>query len=410
MDYRNNDNARVTTPRYVLFLLVSSKYSNIRQMNYILKHFDSELINFSITSNAIEGLSVEIIEIHEKYKQLFPIDLELTNNGMLIWLKRRIIPRNRAFVQSFLAKLKLNVNDIKGIIDICKGLSLNDCYWVVHDTFNGTFAKYNLYDNRFNRILSLIAYTGYGETKQIEFASTPELTTGGMLAKCWRRINGRIILYKAGSTGAANTGNEPYSEFYAFQIAEAMGLDAVEYNLHGWKKQLFSTCRLFTSKEFSYIPTGRIVTEGGWRAVIAYYKELGDEYYRSLVDMLIFDAVICNEDRHFGNFGLLIDNHTNTVAGTAPIFDNGLSLFNYAMDDDLQDVDAYAQTRLMATSQDFLTFTREIITKDQKKNLQKLINFKFNKHSTYNFPANRLSSIEKFIQKRVQEFLKLPIN
>jgi len=100
-------------------------------------------------------------------------------------------PQNRAFVQSFLAKLGLNVNDTKGIIDICKGLSLNDCYWIVDDAFIGSFDKFNLYDNRFNRILSLIAYTGYGDTQRSGFVSTPELTTDGMLAKCWRRESGK---------------------------------------------------------------------------------------------------------------------------------------------------------------------------------------------------------------------------
>ena len=173
-----------------------------RTMSYILKHIDTALIKFNFISNNIDGLSIEIIERYDRYKQFFPIDMELTDKGLMNWLKRRIIPRNRAFVQSFLAKLRLNVNDTKGIIDICKGLSLNDCYWVTYDTFRGTFDKYNLYDNRFNRALSLIAYTGYGSTKRSDFASTPELTTGGMLAKCWRRINGRIILYKAGSAGA----------------------------------------------------------------------------------------------------------------------------------------------------------------------------------------------------------------
>lgn len=379
----------------------------MKKVNYILKHFDIELIKFSISSSPIEGLSVKIIYINDKYKALFPTDLEVTNNGILKWLKRRVIPKNRAFVQNFLAKLGLNVNDTKGIIEICKGLSLNDCKWIVEDTFEGTFSQYNLYDNRFSRILSLIAYTGYGESKQSKFASTPELTTDGMLAKCWRRINGNIILYKAGSTGASNTGNEPFSEFYTFQIAEAMGLNAIEYNLNKWKGQLFSTCKLFTSKKLSYIPTGRIVTEGGWTAVIAYYKALGEKYYESLVDMLIFDTVICNEDRHFGNFGLLIDNKTNNIIDTAPIFDNGLALFNYAMEDDLEDIDAYSQTRLMATSQDFLIFAKEIITEKQKKKLLKLINFKFRKHSTYNLPPQRLIIIEEFIQKRVQDLLKL---
>jgi len=145
----------------------------LRQMSSILKHFDTTLIKFNLTSSAIEGLFVEIIEINNKYKSLFPIDLEPTNNGLLQWLKRRVIPKNRAFVESFLAKLGLSVNGTKGIINICKGLSLNDCYWIVDDTFDGSFDKYNLYENRFDRILSTIAYTGYGDTIRSDFASTP---------------------------------------------------------------------------------------------------------------------------------------------------------------------------------------------------------------------------------------------
>ena len=201
-----------------------------------------------------------------------------------------------------------------------------------------------------------------------------------MLPKGWRRMmDDKIILYKTGSSGAANAGNEPYSEYFAFQIAEAMGLNAVKYNLNQWKKRLCSTCELFTSNELSYIPTGRIVTNGGWVSVIDYYKLQGNRFYDSLVDMLIFDAVICNEDRHFGNFGLIVDNKTNTIVDTAPIFDNGLSLFNYAIKDDLYDVDAYAKTRLMANSQDFLTFTKEVITRKQKKKTGKINKFQIQK-------------------------------
>jgi hypothetical protein len=371
-------------------------------MSYILKHRDTALIRFNLTSNPIAGLSVKILEINSQYQSLFPLDLDPTDIGLLKWLKRRVIPKNRAFVQSFLAKLGLNVSDTKGIVDICRGLSLNDCYWVVDDSFGGAFALYNLYDNRFSRILSLLAYTGYGESIRSAFASTPELTTGGMLAKCWRRIGGKIILYKAGSTGA---GNEPYSEFYAWQIAQAMGLNAVEYNLRQWKGQLCSTCELFTDKTRAYIPAGRIVPEGGWAAVIQHYKALGDRYYQSLIDMLIFDAVICNEDRHFGNFGLTINNETNTVVDTSPIFDNGLSLFNYAMEDDLQDMENYVCTRLMATSQDFIVFAQQVITNEQKKKLRKLINFRFKKHPRYNVPPHRLKIIEEFIQQRIHELL-----
>jgi len=75
------------------------------------------------------------------------------------------------------------------------------------------------------------------------------------------------------------------------------------------------------------------------------------------------------------------------------------------MEEDLKDAEAYAKTRLMATSQDFMTFAKEVITKEQKKKLRNLIHFKFKKHSRYNLPANRLKMIEELIQKRVQALL-----
>jgi uncharacterized protein (UPF0276 family) len=94
------------------------------------------------------------------------------------------------------------------------------------------------------------------------------------------------------------------------------------------------------------------------------------------------------------------------IVGTAPIFDNGLSLFNYAMDDELEDIKTYSKTRLMATSQEFLPFAKEIITPRQKERVRKLINFKFKRHSRYNLDKKRLKIVEKFIQIRVHEILE----
>ena len=153
-----------------------------------------------------------------------------------------------------------------------------------------------------------------------------------MLAKSWRRIKNNILLYKSGTEGFANSGLEPYSEYYASQIAKTMDLHYVDYGLSKWKGKLCSTCLLFTNENVSYIPVGRIIKTGGIESVIDYYKKLGESYYHELLDMLVFDAVILNEDRHFGNFGFLIDNKSNKIVGCAPIFDNGLSLLCYAMD------------------------------------------------------------------------------
>ena len=81
---------------------------------------------------------------------------------MLCWLQHRVIPKNRAFVHEILQTIGLSINDTKGIIDVCKGLSLNDSYWIVPENFDGRFADFNLYENRFSQTLSLVAYTGAG--------------------------------------------------------------------------------------------------------------------------------------------------------------------------------------------------------------------------------------------------------
>lgn len=373
-------------------------------MSYILKQYDTPLIKFNINKDAF-GISTEILWVNKEKRNLLPLSLNKNLDNLSSWLRHRTIPSNRAFVENFLAKLGLNEKDTKGIIDICKGLSLNDSYWIVDENFKGTFANNNLYDNRFSQTLSLMAFTGYGSYVKSTFRSSPEFTTGGMLAKCWRRVNGKILLYKSGTQGFANSGKEPYSEHYAYQIAETMGLDFVKYNLSKWKGYLCSTCELFTDKDTSYIPVAYIVNGYNLKDILVYYKNLGEKYYNSLVSMLVFDAIICNTDRHLGNFGFLVDNKENKIIGTAPIFDNGLSLFCYAMEDDIENLDKYAETRTPALYENFVDVAKELITPIQQEQLKRLIGFKFKKHSRYNLDKNRLKAIENFIQKRVLELL-----
>lgn len=382
----------------------------MQQKTYILKHFDKEIVAFCFNTSALSGSSIEIRDIYTEHKRFFPLGLEMNNVNLLSWIKSRTIPKNREFVDKILMELGLSLEDVEGIVAISKSLSLNDCYWIVEKGFEGTFADYNLYDNDFNKTLSLLAYTGYASLKQEGFLSSPEFTTNGMLAKAWRRNpQGRqgTFLYKGGSHGCANCGKEPYSEFYASQIAKAMGLNATAYTLGKWKGQVNSVCVLFSSKEFAFIPIYHLVKEGGWEAVLAYYKNLGEAYYEALVEMLIFDVIILNTDRHFGNLGLLIDNSSNKIVSVAPIFDNGLSLFADALDDDLDDIEKYAKTKSMKNAGDFMLFAQKIVTKKVKQKIRKLIGFTFDKSSKYKLPNRRLRKIEGYIQKRVGLLLAL---
>lgn len=378
-------------------------------MRYIIKDADKPLLEFSADMQSSEA-DLQIQKIYEENRAFLPLNLALTNEGVERWLKHRTIPKNRAYVDALLSKTGLSINRPLGIIAVCKGLSLNDCYWVDQADDQTTFEKVNLYENRFSQVLASIAFTGYGSSVRTSLLTSPEFSTNGMLPKCWRRVRGKIYLYKGGTSGFSNTGFEPYSELYAYQVARTMGVNAIPYSLtKDLKKTLCSRCELFTSKEYSYMPVGQLVKRGGMSAIRAYYATLGQEFVDALDDMIVFDAVICNTDRHFGNFGVLIDNRTNTIAKPAPLFDHGNALFSLGGPDLWEDETAfrtYADSLLPVAYDSFFEEAATVMQPRHHRMLRKLLDFRFDRRATrYNLPANRLAMIEQEVRRRARWLL-----
>ena len=359
----------------------------------ILKHRDKELLRFEW----IEPQGVRIVSVGEGNNRYLPLDFkgEVSDENLWKWLSRRVVPRNRRNIDALMAATGLEARNVRGIIEICRGLSLNDVHWVVPNDFKGSWKDCNLYDNEFSQAIALTAFNGMGSAiERLDWISSPEFSTNGMLAKCWRRIDGRVALYKSGTDGAANTGFEPYSEYYASQIAAAMGLDHVEYSLSKFKGYLCSTCNIFTSDKLGYLPAGRIMNVA---------EALEDKRF---ADIFFFDALIFNTDRHLGNFGYLVDNDKNEIVGAAPIFDNGYGLFSLALYrpgdrlDEFSDLAKYVSRVKPALYSKWLGFPGGI-TKSMLERMKALKGFRFKRHKYYNLPQDRLHSIEKFIQSRI---------
>lgn len=372
-------------------------------MDFVLKQFDDVLLNF-MTKRTIDGIDVSITSINKDKVERLPLGMSPTSESLTRWLRHRTIPANRAYAQNFLSKNGLSENDFIGILQICKGLSLTDCYWVTYPNDQKTFAEVNLFDNRFSQVLSQIAFTGYGSSPASKFRSSPEFTTNGMLPKAWRRKEGKVLLYKGGTSGLANTGKEPYSEFYAAQVAEAMGIPHVTYGLSKWKGQLCSTCELFTSKDISFVPASTLISTSRISQIIDWFDDHG--WKNDLADMLVLDAIIRNTDRHLGNFGFLVDNHTNQLLRPAPIFDNGLSLYCYVMDNDLNNLAEQEKTLAPALYANFDEVALHVIGQKQKQELRHLLTFKFKKHSRYNLSDERIKMLESAIQGKVRCLLE----
>ena len=376
-------------------------------MEYEIRLFDKPLLRFNANPQAADA-GYEITWVSPE-GSLLPYGLAPSPAGLSSWIKHRVIPKNRAFVDTFLARNGLNANRPLAIVSLCKGLSLNDCYWVAQADDGETFDKVNLYDNRMSRLLAQIALTGHGSAVCSGFASSPEFTTNGMLPKCWRRKDRTISLWKGGTTGFANSGYEPYSEYYAADIARSMGVDHVDYELHTWNGLLCSTCELFTSKERSFIPVSSAIESGGFDAVCARYRELGPRFEQALSDMLAFDAIICNTDRHLGNFGFMTDSATNAIMATAPLFDHGNALFHQAYGDDwssAESLEAYAAAQTPCLYDDFFTTAKELITRETQAKVRLLLDFSFSRKAIKGFPAKRLALIEQMVRKRAALLLE----
>lgn len=174
--------SKFSSRRQVLIKIITSVLKTDRELSqdlYVLRLYDEELLKFRMRESGLDGLHTEIVSVNRRCKKYLPLGLTPTNEELKYWLKHRIIPKNRAFVIEIVSSMGLNYDDTKGIIDVCKGLSLNDSYWVVPSKFEGKFKNYNLYENRFSEVLSLIAYTGAGRSREI-FTTSPELTTHGI--------------------------------------------------------------------------------------------------------------------------------------------------------------------------------------------------------------------------------------
>lgn len=385
--------------------------SDIRK--YCLKHFDTPLVLFSASLHTANP-DIQISKIYYEHYDLLPLGFQTTNDGVYKWIKRRVIPHNRAYVDSFLAKCGLSPNRPMDIISVSKALSLTDCYWVTEEDSKDTFDEINLYDNPFDTTLAHTAFSGIGSSQHSDRITSPEFTTNGALRKCWRRDkNGITRLFKGGTEGASNTGFEPYSEYYASKIAQVMGINAIKYDIVSWKKNICSTCEMFTSKDVSFVPIGNVTDKSFYENIRDYYASLGSDFLEEFYDMLLFDAVIYNTDRHLGNFGLLVDSKTNHIIRPAPVFDNGNSLFNTASlncfndTKDLSLIREYASSRFPAFYNDFVQTAKEVLDERRIAMLNNVLEIDlWTYQPRYNLPYKRVKIIETMIKERVKDILR----
>ena len=365
---------------------------------YLLMNKDKVIAKFEV-GNVFGFDTVEVVEILGDINNPLLYDIQS-------FILNRKAPKHRQHIEKLLKVC--GCDTLTGYLDVSHALSLNDTLWVKREHSDLEWNDVSLYKNPFNTTIARIAFDGgmFGQ----QFSSTsPEFGTNGTFAKCWVRENGVIKLVKCGSDGASNSGLEPYSEYYASQVLNALGISHVDYGLTMKHKKLASKCELFTSEDIGLIPFASIGNPNNITDIVNWYHKHG--IIDKLAEMMVADALILNQDRHLGNFGCLFDNNTGKIIGTAPLYDHNISMLCYATDSDLidgQSLKAYMERVNFGPKlyNDFISTAKLLMTPELRKKLINIRGFKLVKHPRYNLNDWRIGQLNKIINLQIELLLK----
>ena len=393
---------------------------------YILQSKDIPLLKFDLMREKIQvgGLeaydySLQIKYMNQEKQALLPYSLRQDSSpeNLLQWIGKRKAPKNRQFVDKLMQTIGDDENPL-AYVDISHALSLNDALWITNDAYPISWQNFNLYHHPFNEVLAYVAFTGYSE-KISGVVTSPEYTSSGALKKCWsNRLDGIYLIKGDDFIKYTDGRSQATMEYYAAQVAEVMGFENIPYDLEMFhhrngEKEIVCKCKLFTSEDVGYTAAYDFFRAKGLAmkranlANIAVQDRMAEIYGREKYgDLMIYDALICNKDRHLGNFGYLTDNNTGAYLRPAPIFDNGFSLLYGAAKNDMENLEAYISS-LSGKYINFDTAVKLFIRPDHIPGIRKLLNFHFRKHPKYNVANATLEKMSQFIQLRAKRILNL---
>ena len=164
-------------------------------------------------------------------------------------------------------------------------------------------------------------------------------SVGGRLDKFWVEDITTHKIYMCKGTGWF--GYEPFSEKMAYIIGKNLGLDILEYDIIpaelfkgkvnvNNKCRYLSICEKIDNNDCKLISVTDIKKQRNLEVkskgiAITNRQVMYEILPKIYVDlMLIYDAIIGNTDRHYGNIHILKNRHNEYIG--APILDNGASL------------------------------------------------------------------------------------
>ena len=298
--------------------------------SYVLMHKNIEVVAIEIDEST--GNITATNDIYD----LSHVPLSATKDGVFErqslngWWITRSIPISRTGINTFLQNIGLNTP--KELLVKSLGLSLSDHYWIKPIDQDVKWDAVNFFQNDFSQEAGEILMGEIETDKDVSLFS-PENTTDGNLKKRWSIQDGERALIKG---GASPYKQEPINEVIASKLMDELGFRHVEYKLDWINENPVSVCPCFVDENTEFVSAWNIINSKTKEKSRTYHDHFIDcvksqnakkePFVHALDEMITLDFLIYNEDRHFGNFGIIRHPETLEVLSMAPLFDNGSSL------------------------------------------------------------------------------------
>ena len=291
--------------------------------NYQLMCQDIPVVGFAVNDTTGQIVS----DLHIDNREYLPLSVlysDSSRGALQKWLDNRSVSANRQDIAAMLAAYHVETASALSFKSL--GLNLSDQYWFKPEGADFGWHDVNLFENDFSeQVFRTMADTG-------KPSYTPDSSSNGDLPKFWKIEQGKRVLYKEGS---APFDQQPYNEVFAARLLDVLELPHVNYTLVQNEEKAYSVCETFVTTTTEYVPALEILNavpklnhENSYQHFFRCAEALSIPVSRQEVDdMLLFDYLINNADRHYGNFGFIRDVQTRKFLGMAPIFDNGNSLW-----------------------------------------------------------------------------------
>lgn len=258
----------------------------------------------------------------EDTKEAGDVDTLVNNiTNFYYWCASRMLTLDRQYAKEILnsigAAQPVTDRERAAIALSYRCVSLTDIYWVRQAGEKISFEEINLYENHLDNAFVDIALRGRQMTVE-NHCFARDVSTSGCFPKAWVRRDGQFWLYKDGGERAVE------DELLASKVCRCFRCDQVFYQEEIYDGQKVSVSRLMTTPDQSIVSREafEIWACNKERDPLQWILKL-DSY--SFYMMNLLDYLIGNTDRHWGNWGLLIDNRTNR-----PIRLHALMDFNQA--------------------------------------------------------------------------------